>query len=200
MTFFFAGETLCKLPANELVSWHQSLESRLTRLGFNKNAPPVMNATHSDMKLGNETAAATNLTDNDNVSGVTVPSSPSLLQSGSVIKNDTMQFDYWFRVKELRLFPPRRNNLIVAMLEASPDWHQLHDDIRSDIRAGAATANTHQAFSTMSDDSEKQVCLTHKVSLICWIIARINGHHTLPWPMYRERAARGNWTLRASYS
>lgn len=39
--------------------------------------------------------------------------------------------EYWFRLKELTLFPPPRKNLIVASLEASSAWHLLHDDIRA---------------------------------------------------------------------
>jgi len=39
--------------------------------------------------------------------------------------------DYWFRLQEICLFPPRRRNLLVATLEASPAWHALHDDIRA---------------------------------------------------------------------
>lgn len=45
---------------------------------------------------------------------------------------ETLEEDkYWFRLKGLSLFPPRRNYLIVALLEASPAWEALHDDIRA---------------------------------------------------------------------
>jgi 2'-5' RNA ligase len=42
---------------------------------------------------------------------------------------------FWFTIKEVRLFPPGRNNLIVAILEAAPAWHTLHNDLREAARA-----------------------------------------------------------------
>ena len=39
--------------------------------------------------------------------------------------------EYWFRLKALTLFPPQRKDLIVALLEASPAWHLLYNDIRA---------------------------------------------------------------------
>jgi 2'-5' RNA ligase len=47
--------------------------------------------------------------------------------------------DYWFHVTEIRMFPPGRNNLIVAELNASEAWHTLHSDIR-DIAQNANSA------------------------------------------------------------
>jgi 2'-5' RNA ligase len=38
--------------------------------------------------------------------------------------------NYSLRVDGLKVFPPQRNNLIVATLELAPLWHLLHDDIR----------------------------------------------------------------------
>lgn len=38
--------------------------------------------------------------------------------------------DLSFQILELSIFPPRRNNLVVAILEASPAWHALYGDIR----------------------------------------------------------------------
>jgi hypothetical protein len=46
--------------------------------------------------------------------------------------------EYWFRVVDIRTFPPRRNNLVVAVLEASPLWHELYADIRSLARASSS--------------------------------------------------------------
>ena len=43
--------------------------------------------------------------------------------------------DYWFRFRELAVFPPRRNNLIVAIFEVSPAWEKLHNDIRQISRS-----------------------------------------------------------------
>jgi 2'-5' RNA ligase len=48
-----------------------------------------------------------------------------------LVQVESEQEQYWFRIKGLSLFPPRRNYLIVALLEASPAWHALHDDLRN---------------------------------------------------------------------
>lgn len=50
--------------------------------------------------------------------------------AAATIKEDENDDDYLFRIKGLRLFPPGRNNLIVAELEATNSWHVLHHDIR----------------------------------------------------------------------
>jgi 2'-5' RNA ligase len=38
--------------------------------------------------------------------------------------------DFSFEVVGLKVFPPQRKNLIVAILEPAPAWHVLHNDIR----------------------------------------------------------------------
>lgn len=48
-------------------------------------------------------------------------------------ENDFDEFN--FVVTELTTFPPKRNNLVVAILEATAPWHQLHDDIRNLARS-----------------------------------------------------------------
>ena len=35
-----------------------------------------------------------------------------------------------FEVTDIKVFPPHRNNLVVAILEPTPAWHLLHDDLR----------------------------------------------------------------------
>jgi len=37
--------------------------------------------------------------------------------------------DFSFQLVGLSLFPPKRKNLIVAILEASPPWHELHNKV-----------------------------------------------------------------------
>lgn len=52
------------------------------------------------------------------------------------LRSDASQADtddninFSFQIQELAVFPPRRNNLIVAILEASPVWHTLYQDVR----------------------------------------------------------------------
>jgi 2'-5' RNA ligase len=52
----------------------------------------------------------------------------------------TADDNFWFDVTEICMFPPRRNNLIVAVLEASPAWHQLHKDVRDIAKEGESKA------------------------------------------------------------
>ena len=59
--------------------------------------------------------------------------------------------EYWFRFKALRTFPPKRNYLIVAEYEASPAWHDLHDDLRS-----IAAASESQALRQITQRSKSQ--------------------------------------------
>lgn len=52
--------------------------------------------------------------------------------------------DLWFEIKDIRLFPPRRNNLVVAVLEASPAWHELHHELRATANEVKALQDTLQ--------------------------------------------------------
>lgn len=49
-------------------------------------------------------------------------------------QHNTIIDEYYFDVTDVRLFPPGRNNLVVAHLEAAPAWHALHNDIRDVAR------------------------------------------------------------------
>lgn len=102
-TLFFGGEVLCSLPPSELIEWHARVKERLARSGY------VLKST-KESTIYEE--------DNGNDS------------NDQTFQEEFDPDDYWFRIKELSLFPPRRNNLIVAILEASPAWQALHDDIR----------------------------------------------------------------------
>ncbi len=43
---------------------------------------------------------------------------------------DTIVTNFAFCMKGLKVFPPHRNNLVVAIFEANPEWHDLNADIR----------------------------------------------------------------------
>ena len=103
MTFFFGGEALCELPAEELVEWHGKIRDRLKESGF------VLAA-----EAGKEAEAE------------------EVARDVSVENLD----EYWFNITDICTFPPQRNNLVVAILEASPAWHQLHNDVRDIAKNG----------------------------------------------------------------
>ena len=106
-TFFFGGEVLCAMPADELISWHASVEERLgeSRFSLGEVDPPL-----DLLPACNE----------------------NNLEIDPAEEEVEREKKYWFRIKELSLFPPRQNPyLIVAILEASPAWHELYNDIRT---------------------------------------------------------------------
>ena len=96
MTFFFGGEVLTSLSAEELTTWHSEVEALFTRSGFylRKDMDSTLDVA------GTESEARSN------------------------------DAKYWLRVRDIRLFPPRRNNLIVAVLDASAAWHELYQGLR----------------------------------------------------------------------
>ena len=101
MTFFFGGETLCRLPPEELLQWHQRVAARLAQSGFMLSGhSPTNNADDKDKEREEDT--------------------------------DGNHYDYSFYVQGLKVFPPRRNNLIVAILEPTVPhlWNDLYRDIR----------------------------------------------------------------------
>jgi 2'-5' RNA ligase len=62
--------------------------------------------------------------------------SERLAQSGFLLqdnnessKQHTSEEDFSFQVVGLKVFPPQRNNLVVALLESAPAWQALHQDI-----------------------------------------------------------------------
>jgi hypothetical protein len=111
MTFFFGGVALCKVPAEALTEWHSGVSARLEE-----------SCLVSMESASTSTSAST--------SGVlTINTTPT---------TTTSLDEYWFRVVDIRTFPPRRNNLVVAVLEASPRWHELYADIRSLARASSS--------------------------------------------------------------
>ena len=97
MTFFFGGEALCELPAEELEEWHGKVRDRLQESHFHNVVSPEKPVV-----------------------------GPSSIDRDVAVVDD----DYWFDVTSISVFPPKRNNLVVAILEASPAWHTLHNDVR----------------------------------------------------------------------
>jgi 2'-5' RNA ligase len=47
------------------------------------------------------------------------------------ISSTTSDGDFSFQVTGLKIFPPQRNNLIVAILDPASDWHTLYGDLRA---------------------------------------------------------------------
>ena len=49
------------------------------------------------------------------------------------VNEDTLIYDeeqdFYFQLRSISVFPPQRNDLIVAILEASPSWHALHRQV-----------------------------------------------------------------------
>jgi 2'-5' RNA ligase len=137
MTLFFGGETLCEIPAMELIDWHTRIAERLSRSGFvtlQRQQVPGNNDVSTK-----PTAMATHDTDKD---------------------KEGNQQDYSFQVKGLKVFPPRRNNLVVAILAprtveadviaTDNGWDELYQDIRrisSDESCSKGLAETCKATS-----------------------------------------------------
>jgi hypothetical protein len=116
MTFCFGGKALCELPAEALTEWHACVSARFEESGLvSKVSAPIGNPKDSASTFASESC---------------LPAS-----------NTTTSLDeYWFRVVDIRTFPPRRNNLVVAVLDASPRWHELYADIRSLARGSPSHA------------------------------------------------------------
>jgi 2'-5' RNA ligase len=127
MTLFFGGEVLCKLPAEALTEWHSQITTRLAQSGFQLEKNYERTTTVSaEEEVPSVTAAATEES-----------TSCTDATKKLIIPPNTKNPEYSFRITKICTFPLRRNNLIVAILEATPEFYQLHDD----IRAVAATSS-----------------------------------------------------------
>jgi len=112
LTLFFGGEILSALPGHELQEWHETVRERLHRANFLLKSSPASAASEK-------------------------------MDCSNIVKTESMTHkddDYWFRVTSLSMFPPKRNNLVVAILEASPAWHNLHRDIQDIATNGESQA------------------------------------------------------------
>ena len=114
MTFFFGGEALGELPVQELEDWYGTVRDRLGQAGFHT----VASCTREDETNDNNQPQAA-------------------VDSSSVDPGDDgMDGEYWSNALSISLFPPKRNNLVVAILEVSPAWHTLHNDVRNIAKNG----------------------------------------------------------------
>jgi 2'-5' RNA ligase len=111
MTLFFGGETLCQVDKGPLEDLHRRFTSVIQSSGFVGTTPSSSSITTDDSSSESSTTPDTKM------SSTTSPD------------------DFWFIIKDVRLFPPRRHNLVVAILEAAPAWHALHNDLRAAARA-----------------------------------------------------------------
>ena len=115
MTLFFGGETICELPADELQEWHCRVSSRLSQSSF------VLTGKHKN-------------TDDDTSSMIKKEENATVAKDGSHDVGGDRRNDedpFAFQVVGLKVFPPQRNNLVVAILEpVSSSWDTLHHDLR----------------------------------------------------------------------
>lgn len=135
MTFFFGGEVLCSLPLDELEAWHGQISKRLSSSSFF-----CVTGSLDLSELEDSTAAysvRTDLIDMAPPGGITSGGSEkgstnakSIIAGEPIPKTATFQNNFILHFRGLSLFPPRRNNLIVALFDASPEMHSLHDDVR----------------------------------------------------------------------
>ena len=122
MTLFFGGETLCEIPDSELIDWYKRIQQRLLHSGF------VIGSTLQEQQPS-EVAETTTTIDNEEQKE----------------KQQQLDDDYSFQVQGLKVFPPRRNNLVVAVLEPTTTtisamnekestifcWDELYQDIQT---------------------------------------------------------------------
>ena len=103
LTLFFGGAVLSSMSPDELIRWHTNVKERLGKSKFVLDSEPLQSSASTSIVLDES------------------PVGPEELERD----------EYWFRIRALSLFPPGRNYLIVALLEASPAWHALYKDIRN---------------------------------------------------------------------
>ena len=119
MTFFFGGETLCKLSPNELQTWYDDIKNRFYKSGFYQHRLTYYNTCAKLLQFWHNTIG---------------------------IRSNTS-----FRINRLRLFPPGKNYLIVAELEAVEAsgklscWYNLHKDIVQ-IANGSSSPNIQDLY------------------------------------------------------
>jgi hypothetical protein len=142
MTLFFGGEVLGQLSKEELEEFHRDVSAVL----LSRQEPPmfVQHGTMDGAADDDPPPRRETFMNDDATTPVaeTVPTHSLIMQG----KPDASQC---FRLVDLRTFPPRRNNLIVAAFEAPEAWHDVHDDLRraalqsssSDIRSVAAASS-----------------------------------------------------------
>jgi 2'-5' RNA ligase len=111
MTLFFGGKTLGQVGKGQLEDLHRRFTSVIQGSGF--VATRAANSTRPTRRGHDSSSTA--------AAHSRMPCHPG--------------DNFWFIIKEVRVFPPGRNNLIVAILEAAPAWHTLHNNLREAARA-----------------------------------------------------------------
>jgi 2'-5' RNA ligase len=120
LTLFFGGEGLGRLPEQDLEAFHARVSSALLRdqgahgLAFEQDPGRQVSAATGDLVDGTERG------------------------DSSVVKDPR----FCFRIAGLRTFPPRRNNLVVAELEAPEAWTRVRGAILQGCSASTAAATS----------------------------------------------------------
>jgi 2'-5' RNA ligase len=116
-TLFFGGEILCEIPARELTKWHSKISTRFAQSGFHLG-------NKHDIPTSAEKVPVTTTMGADE-------SAPCTNETEKGILPTNLDPEYSFRITKINIFPMRRNNLIVADLEATPEFHELYKDVRA---------------------------------------------------------------------
>jgi 2'-5' RNA ligase len=137
MTLFFGGEVLCALPPSELIDWHANVKARLKQSNFALKLDPAMISDSKGIEVSSTDLEPQAPEESEQAEPTELQEeSKQTKRKETLVQVELEQDQYWFRIKGLSLFPPRRNYLIVALLEASPSWHALHDDLRELAASG----------------------------------------------------------------
>ena len=143
LTLLFGGEVWGELSAPELEQWHARISRILAQSGFSQIGNHDV-AKHPTLQEPTQQKPSTfsNSDDNKNNESGSNSSSNQQQQHGDYGRTED---DYWIRFDRLATFPPRRNNLIVALFEVSPAWQALYKDL-------VATLTTQQQSPSSADN------------------------------------------------
>lgn len=126
-TLLFGGEVLGEIPADELVQWHARISQRLAQSGFSLASSTNTTAADDD-SIRHDDNRPSHPDEDDNFSSNNKNDSDQ--HHDDADDDDHDQVDaYWIRLDRLVTFPPRRHNLVVALLRVSPAWQALHGDL-----------------------------------------------------------------------
>jgi hypothetical protein len=195
MTLFFGGEALGRVPKEDLVSFHACVSAVL-------RGEPYRFVQDENGRGESPEAGIPEVP-----GGCDDRENPVRARGGAPSPKERKDPSRCFRILELRTFPPRRNNLIVATLEAPEIWNRVHESIllcadsvasSSTAEAAAATpaiANTESCIHTDNTgtvvDSEPRVTLRDigavnpprwipHVTLANLVVGRRNGDRKRP--------------------
>ncbi|GKY98717.1 hypothetical protein MPSEU_000828000 [Mayamaea pseudoterrestris] len=130
MTLLFGGETFAELSPGELQDFYSGVAMEMNRRGLMQGDGDYNDVISSHFK---------SKSNNDNAMSVLPVTRASS-----------------FTIQELCLFPPRRNNLIVAMLVAPREWMQLYDSLRN-----VALCSSSPLLKELASDYNKPMWLPH---------------------------------------